>query len=217
MKFTSVPVAFLLISQPLNEGAELYPGLTNEQIIQLQDQERNSTSTPPMEPVPDWLKNPGIRDFPIDAQRSLDILDFPLGDVPDTSTPPMIPDRLTSPNIWDMPYDDARSIDDLVMMMSGYKPLQRHHFLTNKSRRYTPVFENIISNYNLKLDDVWNTELLPHQGRHPYAYHDYMLKTLREINDIAKGDKDLFMDLFEQLKQEVIDDPDMLDKEYWGK
>lgn len=54
------------------------------------------------------------------------------------------------------------------------KPNQVHHFATNKSKKYTKRFEKIANKYKLDLDDSWNKELMPHQGRHPYAYHDYI-------------------------------------------
>ncbi|MBX9971690.1 AHH domain-containing protein [Cytobacillus firmus] len=95
------------------------------------------------------------------------------------------------------------------------KPLQKHHYATNKSKKYTPQMENITKKYGLDLDDEWNKEILPHQGRHPYAYHDYVLDKLSTYDRLAKGDREKFLKLFEGLKQEVRDNPDMLYKEYW--
>ena len=56
---------------------------------------------------------------------------------------------------------------------------------------------------------------MPHQGRHANAYHDFMLEQINKIDDIAQGDKDIFIELFDQVKQNVIDNPDMLYKDYW--
>lgn len=95
------------------------------------------------------------------------------------------------------------------------KPIQNHHYATNKSKKYTPQMENITQKYGLDLDDEWNKELLPHQGRHPYAYHDYVLDKLSTYDRLAKGDREKFLKLYEGLKQEVRDNPDMLYKEYW--
>ncbi|GAC43583.1 AHH domain-containing protein [Paenibacillus popilliae] len=67
----------------------------------------------------------------------------------------------------------------------------------------------------LDLNDEWNKELLPHQGRHPYAYHDYVLDKLSTYDRLAKGDKKKFLKLFERLKQEVRYNPEMLYKGYW--
>ncbi|MEK4174701.1 AHH domain-containing protein [Aeribacillus sp. FSL K6-1305] len=97
------------------------------------------------------------------------------------------------------------------------KPLQKHHYATNKSKKYTPQIEAITKKYGLDLDDVWNIELLPHQGRHPNAYHEYVLSNIRTFDKIAKGDKRKFLRLFEQLKQEIRKNPEMLYKDYWRK
>lgn len=100
--------------------------------------------------------------------------------------------------------------------IASSKPLQLHHFLTNKSQTYTSQFEEIASKYGLDLGDDWNTELLPHLGRHPNAYHDYMLDNIKEFDSIAGGDKETFLDLFSELKQQIVDNPNMLFKKYWS-
>ncbi|WP_211237409.1 AHH domain-containing protein [Paucisalibacillus globulus] len=95
------------------------------------------------------------------------------------------------------------------------KPLQNHHYATNKSKKYTPQIESITKKYDLDLDDIWNKEYLPHQGRHPNAYHDYVLDNLRTFDNLAKGDRNKFLKLFEGLKSEIRNNPDMLYKDYW--
>ncbi|NRZ96919.1 AHH domain-containing protein [Clostridium tetanomorphum] len=95
------------------------------------------------------------------------------------------------------------------------KPNQVHHFATNKSKKYTQQFENVANKYGLDLDDVWNKQLMPHQGRHPYAYHEYVLREMTKYDNIARGDKDKFLKLYEQLKNKVMNNPDMLTKDYW--
>ncbi|WP_207721049.1 AHH domain-containing protein, partial [Clostridium gasigenes] len=97
------------------------------------------------------------------------------------------------------------------------KPNQVHHFATNKSKKYTQQFEQITNKYKLDLDDMWNKELMPHQGRHPYAYHDYMLEQMKKFDKIANGNQDKFLKLYEQVKQKVINNPDMITKDYWNK
>ena len=49
------------------------------------------------------------------------------------------------------------------------------------------------------LDDAWNKDLLPHQGRHPNAYHEYVLDSMKQFDNIAQGDKDIFLKLFDNL------------------
>jgi len=95
------------------------------------------------------------------------------------------------------------------------KPLQNHHFATNKSKKYTPQIESITKKYGLSLNGSWNKELLPHQGRHPNEYHDYVLSQLRNFDRQAKGNKKIFLTLFEGLKKKVRNNPSMMYKEYW--
>ena len=95
------------------------------------------------------------------------------------------------------------------------KPNQVHHYATNKSKTYTPQLEEIANRYGLDLDDAWNKDLLPHQGRHPNAYHEYVLDSMKQFDNIAQGDKDIFLKLFDNLKNNVKSNPDMLYKEYW--
>ena len=97
------------------------------------------------------------------------------------------------------------------------KPNQVHHFATNKSKKYTSQFESITKKYGLDLDSDWNKELMPHQGRHPYAYHDYVLDNMQKFDRIANGDKTKFLKLYDQMKQKIINNPDMLYKDYWNK
>ena len=53
---------------------------------------------------------------------------------------------------------------------------------------------------------------LPHQGRHPYAYHDYVLDRMKKYDSIAKGDQKKFLSLYEQTKTEIANNPEMLYK-----
>ncbi|MGN1163119.1 MAG: AHH domain-containing protein [Christensenellales bacterium] len=95
------------------------------------------------------------------------------------------------------------------------KPLQEHHYLTNKSKRYTMKFKEITDKYELDLDEKWNKELLPHQGRHPYAYHNYMLEKIKQIDSVANGNTKKFLRMFKKVKQEIRKKPEMLYKNYW--
>lgn len=96
------------------------------------------------------------------------------------------------------------------------KPNQQHHFATNKNSKYTSQFEKIAEKYGLDLNDEWNKDFMPHQGRHPNAYHDWMLAEMQSIDRMANGNKAVFLKLFERVKQTVIENPDMLRKEFWG-
>ena len=98
---------------------------------------------------------------------------------------------------------------------SSTKPKQVHHYATNKSKTYTPQLEEISNKYGMDLDDAWNKDLLPHQGRHPNAYHEYILNSMKQFDEVAQGDKDVFLKLFDDLKNNVKSNPDMLYKDYW--
>lgn len=68
----------------------------------------------------------------------------------------------------------------------------------------------------MNLNGSWNKETLPHQGRHPNKYHDFILRQMGKIDDIAKGNTDIFLDLFEtQVKSKIRDNPEMLYSRYW--
>ncbi len=98
---------------------------------------------------------------------------------------------------------------------SDTKPRQLHHFATNKNKTYTPQFEEIANKYGLDLDDSWNKEYMPHQGRHPNEYHEYVLENMKQFDIIAQGDKNVFLQLYEKMKVHITDHPEMLNKDYW--
>lgn len=95
------------------------------------------------------------------------------------------------------------------------KPNQWHHFATDKNKTYTPLFEKIVRKYGLKLNADWNIELLPHQGRHPNDYHEWVLyhMNLIEQRAVTRGG---FIKLF---KEEIIEpvrlEPERLYKKYY--
>ncbi len=128
-------------------------------------------------------------------------------------------------------YDDTRLLlsmtgSGLVAIGSTYitpatpssgknRPLQTHHFASNKNSTYTKQFEKITSKYGLDLDGDWNKAIMPHQGRHPNAYHQYVLDSMIKFDQIARGNTPIFLDLFESLKKTIMDNPEMLRKSYW--
>jgi hypothetical protein len=97
------------------------------------------------------------------------------------------------------------------------KPYQRHHYASNKSSKWTARFERITKKYNLDLDGDWNTNVLPHQGRHPDEYHNWVLEQVNQIDQIAQGNRSKFLELFElRVKQPVQNNPGMLYKDFWA-
>ena len=102
-----------------------------------------------------------------------------------------------------------------IKQNNNTKPTQKHHFATNKSKTYTSQFESIVKKYGLDLDGDWNKMDLPHQGRHPNAYHDFVLEQMRNFDQKSNGSKDIFLSMFDGLKQIIKDNPEMLYKDYW--
>ena len=109
---------------------------------------------------------------------------------------------------------DLRNANGGLESGRATKPNQTHHYTTNKSKTYTPQLEEVANRYGLDLDDAWNKDLLPHQGRHPNAYHEYVLDSMKQFDNIAQRDKDIFLKLFDNLKKNVKSNPDMLYKDY---
>lgn len=130
--------------------------------------------------------------------------------------------RADIPEYEDYLSDLAEAQNDYVKPAGGKsgtttKPNQVHHFASNKSKKYTSQFESITKKYGLDLDGDWNKQSMPHQGRHPYAYHDYVLDNMQKFDRIANGDKTKFLKLYDQMKQKIINNPEMLYKDYWKK
>lgn len=67
----------------------------------------------------------------------------------------------------------------------------------------------ITDKYKLYLDGSWNKVPLPgHSGSHTEWYHNWIYKKLQEIDAVAKGDKELFLELFDKkVKKPVLDNP----------
>jgi hypothetical protein len=96
-------------------------------------------------------------------------------------------------------------------------PEQKHHFASPKSKtERTDLFEEVTRRYGLELDDTWNKELVRHRGRHPDAYHSFVLGTMRFIDDEAKGDREKFLKLYDELvKETVMENPEMMRRQAW--
>ncbi|MBQ8714680.1 MAG: AHH domain-containing protein [Prevotella sp.] len=74
-----------------------------------------------------------------------------------------------------------------------------------------PRFSEISQKYGLNLDDEWNKDLLPHIGRHPNAYHEWVLEQMRIIDNMLNMNQQQFINQFEiRVKQPIRNNPDML-------
>ena len=96
------------------------------------------------------------------------------------------------------------------------KCLQEHHYLTNKSKEFTPKIKKITDNYGLNLDGSWNKEVLPHIGRHAKKYHQFMIEQIKRIDSVAKGNVKVFLQEFETVKAIVRAKPEMMYKAFWA-
>ena len=126
----------------------------------------------------------------------------------------------TNPQNFNKYYETENSISSNAVYSNDSKstdkkPNQFHHFISNKNKQFTPEFEKITDRYGLDLNGQWNIELMPHSGRHPNAYHSFILKELLRINDIANGDVSIFLEEFAKIKEYIIANPDILYKAYW--
>jgi len=96
-------------------------------------------------------------------------------------------------------------------------PEQTHHILTiTHDSKWTPIFEKFVKKYNLDLKGAWNQIDIPHKSKHAEQYHEWVYNELVRIDKIAKGDKDMFLELFDtEIKQKVIDNPWVVRKDWW--
>ena len=70
---------------------------------------------------------------------------------------------------------------------------QCHHIFSNKNQIYTPQYKEIMDRYGYALDHGYNlVNLSGHAGVHTIDYHEFMKRNLTIVNEIAKGDQDLF-------------------------
>lgn len=88
-------------------------------------------------------------------------------------------------------------------------PHQIHHLITNKGVYWPKIMRKITDNYKLDLDGDWNKVFLPgHKGKHTEQYHRWVYTELRGIDARAKGNTELFLDLFnEKIKKPVLENP----------
>jgi hypothetical protein len=99
---------------------------------------------------------------------------------------------------------------------STARPIQWHHFATNKHTYFTPRMAEIANKYGLSLDGSWNKMRLPHQGGHATEYNNFVLKHMRDADSFAGGDQAKFLQYFKQnVIGPVVNNPDLLYKSGW--
>ena len=113
------------------------------------------------------------------------------------------------------------AVSDKLGVNSSYtpynpnKPIQTHHIATNKNPDYTPGFSEIAGKYGLDLDGDWNKVDLPHQGTHPWEYHDFIEDMMYKIDELASGNVDIFTTKWRELGELLKENPQMLYGEFW--
>ena len=96
------------------------------------------------------------------------------------------------------------------------KPLQVHHFATNKNQTFTPQMQKIANKYELDLDGNWNKARLPHIGRHPNDYHEWVLDKMNTISNMPNMNQQNFVIQYNRMViNPVLQNPSMLNKIYW--
>ena len=96
------------------------------------------------------------------------------------------------------------------------KPTQIHHFATDKNSEYTPQMQAIADKYELSLKGDWNKASLPHQGRHPNDYHQWVLDNMTMIDKMPNMNSILFQQQFKiNVIRPILNNPNMLYKNYW--
>ena len=101
-------------------------------------------------------------------------------------------------------------VTEVGILVHNVCKAEKHHFLSNKNKKYTPQFEAITNKYGLDLNKSWNIRpLTGHRGRHTNAYHEYMLDQIRSIDAIANGDKAQFLSSFNKIIDLISNNPAM--------
>ncbi|GAA4316372.1 RHS repeat-associated core domain-containing protein [Compostibacter hankyongensis] len=97
-------------------------------------------------------------------------------------------------------------------------PFQAHHFATTKNTFWTPKMETIAKKFGLELKGEWNIKRIPHLGRHPNEYHEFVFAYMEKAAQEAGTSQEKFLELFEKyIKQPVIHNPKLLRKSGWKR
>jgi hypothetical protein len=110
------------------------------------------------------------------------------------------------------------------------KEHQAHHILTNKRKKedsFTREFKDIANQYGLHLNQPWNLISMPHKGSHPEGYHEIISEKTKVIDEVIQEEKlknpelskeeqqTMFILEFQKIRDLVINNPAMLNKEYY--
>jgi RHS repeat-associated protein len=121
-----------------------------------------------------------------------------------------------NPTLYGYVKDTNKWLDVFGLDCKKKLPTQTHHFATNKNKKYTPQMKSIANEFGLDLNEKWNKQDLPHIGRHPNKYHDFVLEGMQNAKAGAGGSQSEFLRLFdENVKQPVNLNLELLKKSGW--
>lgn len=100
--------------------------------------------------------------------------------------------------------------DELARKYVSQLPEQVHHIASNKNSRYTKQFEEIIDKYDLNLDGEWNKIIIPHKGRHPREYHEYVLGEMLMIDAQSSSKEEFLTTYTDRLSKELLNNPEII-------
>ena len=102
-------------------------------------------------------------------------------------------------------------VGDGLLLVHNLCTTQKHHIMTNKNKKYTPQFNDIVQKYGLKPNQSWNIRTVSnHVGRHTNRYHDFILQRVKSIDVVASGNKDVFLKYFGKLADYVVSHPKIM-------
>ena len=100
---------------------------------------------------------------------------------------------------------------DGLKMASGQRDMthvERHHIISDKHSIKTSEYQAIADRYNYSLNDKTNIVELPgHRGRHSNAYHDFVAVAIKDLDAIAVGNADVFVEGMKVLGEFILDYP----------
>ena len=111
--------------------------------------------------------------------------------------------------IWSAFSRTLKHAADGLKMASGQRDLthkEKHHLISNKHSTKDIECKEIAERYNYSLDHPSNiVELKGHRGRHTNAYHDFIAAAIKELDIIAAGSIDAFIQGMEVLGEFVAE------------
>ena len=114
-------------------------------------------------------------------------------------------------NIWGSFVRTLKQATNGLKMAAGQRDLthiEDHHIISDKNSTQPIDCKEIVDRYHYSLDHSSNiVPLQGHRGRHTNAYHEFITTAIKELDVIAAGNTDLFIDGMKELGAFI--------KEYW--